>query len=124
MKTQLAAVVLLTTLCGCQGANEVTGPALPVAVQKTPPRDIPGPEARAHPVIVPNPRGAEVVPTRFYVTPTPRAYPSLVDPGVIEKNEPCRPCDEITVAPDFQPKNMPCHDYSTPTPRAPRRPTP
>ena len=123
MKTQLALLLLLTTLCGCEDANEVTGPALPVAVKKTQPPTTARPESRAQPLVVPNPRGAAVAPTRPYVTPTPRAYPCMVDPGDIEKNEPCRPCDDITVAPDLQPKNKPCHVYSpTPTPLPTRRP--
>ena len=124
MKTQIALLVLLTTLWGCGDANEVTGPALPVAVKRTqPPTTTPRPESRAQPLVIPNPRGVGSPPTRPYSTPTPRTYPCLVDPGDIEKNEPCRPCDDITVSPDFQPKNKPCRVYSpTPTPIPTRRP--
>jgi hypothetical protein len=121
MKTRPAILVLLTILCGCQGANEVTGPA--AFFKRTPTVTIP--DARVRPVVVPHARGGAVAPTRPYVTPTPRLYPCLVDPGDIErKNEPCRPCDDVTIAPGFEPKNKPCHVYSpTPTPRAPREPT-
>ena len=115
MKTRLAITVLLTILCGCQGANEVTGPA--VLSKKTPNLTAPG--ARMRPVVVTHSRGEVVAPIRPYKTQTPRLYPCLVDPGEIQrKNEPCRPCDDVTVGPGLEPKNKPCHVYPTPTPPA------
>lgn len=119
MKTGVLILILLTILGGCQGANEVTGP--PVFSKTTPAVTTTG--TRMRPVVVTRTRGGGWVPMRPYRTPTPRLYPCLVDPGDIQrKNEPCRPCDDVTVAPGLQQKNKPCHVYPTPTPRGPREP--
>lgn len=112
MRTHLAVLALLITLFGCQGANELTGPAGPDAA-KRPERTMAAPDPRVHPVVVPRLRGSAVEMTRPQVV-TPRLYPCLIASGDVEwKNEPCRPCDDVTTG--FEQKNKPCHD-PTPTP--------
>ncbi len=106
--------VLLMTLFGCQGANDVTGPGLPASIETTLRDPIAVPGSRVHPVMPSDHRGSTQVTTRPPI-PTPRAYPCLVVSGDGEwKNEPCRPCDGVTTGsqPDgFTPKNKPCHNY-------------
>ena len=98
MKTQIAVLVTVMTLFGCQGANEVTGPDPPASValrpERTPERILAAP--RTDPVVASRPHGAALLTTRP-PPPTPRLYPCLVAPGNVQwKNEPCRPCDDVT----------------------------
>jgi hypothetical protein len=111
MKRHLAVLLLPLTFLGCQGTNEVTGPALTGSAKPIAGPTIAAPDPRMQPVAVSHTRGAAGVPTRPHMTPTPRAYPCLVAPGDgVGKNEPCRPCDDVTTG-SLEPKNKPCHDY-------------
>ena len=112
MKLHVATLVLLVTLFGCQGANELTGPARSDSVRRLE-RTMAAPDPRMQPVVVPRDRGSAVEMTRPQVV-TPRLYPCLIASGDVEwKNEPCRPCDDVTTG--FEQKNKPCY-HPTPTP--------
>jgi hypothetical protein len=68
-------LILLLTLSGCQGANDVSGPdrleSAPPAAARTPAAD-----RRMPPAVVPGSRGANVVTRPPQATPTPRLYRS------------------------------------------------
>jgi hypothetical protein len=104
VNARLAALVLLMTLVGCQGANDVTGPVRPDFGGTNPERTIAA-VSRMPPVVIPGSRREPVTTTR--PQPTPRLYPCLVAPGQVEwKNKPCEPC---LVVGHLRLKNKPCY---------------
>jgi hypothetical protein len=104
MKSYFAVLVLLVGLLGCQGANEITGPARPESVPPGPERATAASNPRMPPVVVPQTRDTAVVATR----PQPFNPCRAVSGDLERKNSPCQPCDHVTG--NLKLKNKPCYE--------------